>query len=250
MNQKLAKSWWLTVVGLVCAIGLVAVARLAAPTLDRLAWLASYDPSESGAGEVIRQRGRSDCGAAALRMILDHYGIEGSSLDELEAALRTRSNGTSLLALKRVAAERGLSSQGLRLNVEGLSQVPMPVIAHVHRSHFVVVRRAGDQLVVDDPAIGRLRMSATAFSRAWDGIILTFERSRRSAGLRAELSVSAATRTSDGGRKHIVSRRRLSYKPVWELPANHPAVSGGSFPRRDLPETHPQQTTTRMESIA
>ncbi len=109
-------------------------------------------------------------------MILDHYGIKWSTLDELETALHTRSEGTSLAALKLVAEERGLLSQGLRLDVEALDHLPMPAIAHVHRSHFVVVRRlGGDQLVVDDPALGRLRMSATAFDRAWDGVILTFE---------------------------------------------------------------------------
>jgi len=178
MNRRRLARWgWLTVAGLVLATALTAIAfRLASPSLNRLAWLASRDPSALASGEVIRQRGPSDCGAAALGMVLKHHGIEGVSLDELEGSLRIRSRGASLLALKQAAEERGLSSEGLRLDIEDLRLVPMPVIAHVHRSHFVVVRRAEDQLVVDDPAIGRLRMSATAFNRAWDGVVLTFER--------------------------------------------------------------------------
>lgn len=177
MNRRLVRWCSLAVASLALGVALtVATTRLATPVLDRLAWLASRDPSASSAGEVIRQRGRSDCGAAALAMILDHYGIKWTSLDELETALHTRSEGTSLAALKLVAEERGLLSQGLRLDVEALDRLPMPAIAHVHRSHFVVVRRlGGGQLVVDDPALGRLRMSATAFDRAWDGVILTFD---------------------------------------------------------------------------
>lgn len=154
----------------------MAATSLAIPVLHRLAWLASHDPAAPGADEVTRQRGRSDCGAAALGMVLSHHGIEGASLDELETALRIRSDGTSLLALSQAAGERGLASRGLRLNVQDLGNVSMPVIAHVHDSHFVVVRRAGEQLIVDDPEIGRLRMSAKTFDRAWNGIVLTFER--------------------------------------------------------------------------
>ena len=178
MNRRLIRWCWLAVASLALAAVVVAGARLAAPALDRLAWLASRDPSASSAGEVIRQRGRSDCGAAALAMVFNHHGIEWRTLAELETALRTRSDGASLAALKEAAEERGLLSQGLRSDVEALRRLPMPAIAHVHRSHFVVVRRTGDRLVVDDPAIGRLQMSEAAFDRVWDGVILTFERPR------------------------------------------------------------------------
>lgn len=154
----------------------LAATSLASPVLNRLAWLASHDPTAPGTEEVIRQGGRSDCGASALRMVFSHHGIEGASLDELETALQVRSDGTSLLALSQVAEERGLLSRGLRLNVQDLGNVPMPAIAHVHGNHFVVVRQAGEQMTVDDPEIGRLRMSAKTFDRAWSGIVLTFER--------------------------------------------------------------------------
>lgn len=43
------------------------------PVLNRLSWVASRD-SAVPEGEVVRQRRRSDSGAAALKMVLDHYG--------------------------------------------------------------------------------------------------------------------------------------------------------------------------------
>ena len=165
----------LAAAGLLLATGLVTVAvRAVGPTLDRLAWAASLAPSTSGFGEVVRQQKRSDCGPAALKMILDHHGIAGATLAELEADTGTGPDGTSMLALKRAAEDRGLVSQGLRLPVERLDDIPMPAIAHVHGDHFVVIRSAGDELVIDDPSLGRLRMSSSTFERSWDGVLLTF----------------------------------------------------------------------------
>ena len=160
---------------LLVAAGLVGVAfRAVSPTLDRLAWAASLDLSARDAEEVVWQQGRSDCGPAALKMILDHHGIHGSTLPELEAATGTGPDGTSLLALKHAAEERGLAGQGLRLPVQQLTSIPLPAIAHVHGDHFVVIRSAGAELVVDDPSLGRLRMRPKVFERSWDGIVLTF----------------------------------------------------------------------------
>ena len=163
------------VAGFLLAAALTAVAVPAVmPVLSRLSWAASRDPAAPSEGVIVRQRGQSDCGAAALKMVLDYYGVGDASLEDLEAATRIGPDGTSLLALKHVAEQRGLTGQGLRLSVGHLKDVSMPAIAHVHGDHFVVVRSATDDVIVDDPSIGRLRMSAAAFNRAWDGIVLTF----------------------------------------------------------------------------
>lgn len=165
----------LAAAGLILATALMAVAvRAVGPTLDRLTWAASIDPSAPGSGQIVRQQKRSDCGPAALKMILDHHGVAGATLAELEVATGTGPDGTSMLALKKTAEQRGLVSQGLRLPVERLYDIPMPAIAHVHGDHFVVIRSAGEDLVIDDPSLGRLRMSPRTFERSWDGVLLAF----------------------------------------------------------------------------
>lgn len=165
----------LAAAGLLLTTGLVTVAvRAIGPTLDRLAWAASIDPTAPGLGQVVRQQKRSDCGPAALKMVFDHYGIAGTTLAELEVATGTGPDGTSMLALKKAAKARGLTGQGLRLPVERLDDIPMPAIAHVHGDHFVVIRSAGEELVIDDPSLGRLRMSSRTFERSWDGVVLAF----------------------------------------------------------------------------
>ena len=214
----------LAAVALLLATGTVAVAvRAVGPTLDRLAWAASIDPSAHGAAEVVRQQGRSDCGPAALKMILDHHGITGVTLAELEVATETGPDGTSMLALKRTAEQRGLASQGLRLPVARLHGIPMPAIAHVHGDHFVVLRQAGSKLIIDDPSLGRLRMSAKTFERSWDGVVLAFTgRAHRFRGRNETRPFTQNQQTP----------------PKGEQPSNtHPNAPSGRFPASALQPT-------------
>ncbi len=112
------------------------------------------------------------CGPAALMMILHHWGIEDATLAELAAATGTGPDGTSLLALKKAAEQRGLTALALRLQVQQLRDIPLPAIAHVHGDHFAVLRAVDDEVIVDDPARGRLRMSTRLFARSWTGVVL------------------------------------------------------------------------------
>lgn len=148
----------------------LAFALLARPYVIRLAWAAARQGEPAA-----RQIGPADCGPAALAMILDHHGVP-ATLPEITRATGAGAEGTSLLALRRVAAELGLPSQGRRVGWEGLLELPLPAIAHVHGDHFVVLRRIdGREVVVDDPAVGRLRMRAGLFRSAWRGVVLAFE---------------------------------------------------------------------------
>ena len=112
---------------------------------------------------------------ASLKMVLGHHGLNGLSLEEIESAAALGPRGTSLLALKKIAEDQGLRTHGLRLSTEDLADLPMPAIAHVHGDHFVVLRSVDAVgVVVDDPSIGRLKMTADAFDRAWSGAVLSF----------------------------------------------------------------------------
>lgn len=216
----------LAAAGLLLATGLVAVAvRAVGPTLDRLAWAASIDPTAQGIGQVVRQQKNSDCGPAALKMVLDHYGITGATLAELEVATGTGPDGTSMLALKRAAEARGLNGQGLRLSVERLDDIPLPAIAHVHGDHFVVIRSAGEELVIDDPSLGRLRMNSRTFERSWDGVLLTFTTSAPTIPRTVRMpSAPQATSNSTKGEQPSTTHHEVAHPA-----ATHP---GRPTPRR------------------
>ena len=115
---------------------------------------------------------KGNCGPVALMMLLDHWGVEDATLAELEIATETGPHGTSLLALKKAAQQRGLSALPLQLPADELRDIPPPAIAHVHGDHFIVIRSAGEELVIDDPARGRLRISTRLFARSWTGVVL------------------------------------------------------------------------------
>lgn len=143
---------------------------------DRLVWAASLDRAAPVPADFVSQRGDSDCGPASLKMVLDHHGFHAVTLEEIESAAAIGARGTSLLALKKISENQGLRSRGLKLPIGKLADLPTPAIAHVHDDHFVVLRSVdASGVVVDDPSIGRLRMSIASFGRAWDGVVLVFD---------------------------------------------------------------------------
>ncbi|NLV32213.1 MAG: hypothetical protein GXY47_13790 [Acidobacteria bacterium] len=128
------------------------------------------------ADAAVMQTRRNDCGPAALKMVLDAHGIE-RPLPALSAEAGLTGRGTSLGRLRAAAAGSGLPGRSWVLAPEDLADVPLPAIAYVRRSHFVVIRRfsAPQVLEVDDPALGRLRWPVHAFRRIWSGETLIFD---------------------------------------------------------------------------
>lgn len=129
-----------------------------------------------GDTDVVLQSHSNDCGAASLKMVLAAHGIECSVADLLRR-LRMTVRGTSMLDLRQIAAEFGVTARSWSIQPSDLGRVPLPAIAFVKSNHFVVMRRwvAPDLLEVDDPALGRLRWPVRAFKRLWSGETLVFD---------------------------------------------------------------------------
>jgi len=122
------------------------------------------------------QRHEWDCGVAALKMVLDHYGIQ-TAYDELlrRADTGTRA-GTSMLALKQLSESHGLRCAGWRLAACDLRGIPLPAILLLRRGHFVVLSSisAANEVILLDPARGRLRVSLRRLRSLWEGEALLF----------------------------------------------------------------------------
>ncbi len=123
----------------------------------------------------IKQRDYSECGTTCLAMILRWYG-----LDNVQAALReiagVWAHGTDLLTLARTAERFGLRAEGVRMRLEHLAQVPLPLIAHYRGNHFVVVYRVSPTHVwIADPASGKEKLTQQEFAARWNGIALLLE---------------------------------------------------------------------------
>lgn len=111
--------------------------------------------------EVV-QTSAMDCGPAALKCLLEGYGI-GVSYGRLREACQTDVDGTSIDTLELIAAQSGLEAEQVMLPEDHLllpESEALPAIVVVRNpggsTHFVVVwRRIGNFLQVMDPAIGR-----------------------------------------------------------------------------------------------
>ena len=124
--------------------------------------------------DFIAQMESTECGAAALAMILAYHGHH-APLAEVRQACGISRDGASALAIVKAARSYGLEAQGVALELEQLPDLALPAILHWDFDHFVVVERvdkAGATLV--DPASGRRRADLRELGRSFTGAALAF----------------------------------------------------------------------------
>ena len=133
-----------------------------------------------------RQLDEMDCGPASLRMVAAYYG-RFESLTKLREACYITRMGVSMLGISKAAEGLGMRTMAVRIpltgteEAPGLSQFPLPCIAHWEGRHFLVVYKMNRRHVwVADPAHGQLKLSHEAFAQGWCsademGIVLGLE---------------------------------------------------------------------------
>ncbi len=113
------------------------------------------------APEVV-QTSSLDCGPAALKCLLEGFGIR-TSYGRLREACQTSLDGTSIDTMEEIANQLGLEAEQIMLPVDHLTlaaskALPAIVVVTLPNgvTHFVVVwRRHGSILQIMDPAVGR-----------------------------------------------------------------------------------------------
>ncbi len=138
------------------------------------------------APEVV-QTSAMDCGPAALKCLLEGFGIP-VSYGRLREACHTDLDGTSIDALETAANELGIRANQILIPVEHvlLDSANLPALVVVRLAdapnHFVVAwRKVGSWLQVMDPAVGRRWVKCDDFSRE----ILRYETSVPAAAWRS-----------------------------------------------------------------
>lgn len=123
---------------------------------------------------VILQQDSTECGAAALAMILEHHG-RPTSLEECRGIVGAGRDGVTARAIVTAARTFGLTARGFSCSVEDLAHLPLPLIVHWRAKHFLVVERIHPREVrVVDPELGRRRIATTEFLAGFSGVALTF----------------------------------------------------------------------------
>jgi ATP-binding cassette subfamily B protein len=112
------------------------------------------------APEVV-QTSALDCGPAALKALLEGFGVP-TGYDRLREACQTDLDGTSIDTIEEVAGELGLAAEQVMVPPDHLARDPatLPAIVVVrlpqNLTHFVLVwRRLGPFFQIMDPATGR-----------------------------------------------------------------------------------------------
>lgn len=114
----------------------------------------------------------SECGAAALGMILAHYG-RWVPLEDLRVACGVSRDGANARSMVQAGRAHGLDVSGYKCALRQLPEESFPVIAYWRFSHFVVVEGVDRKgLLLNDPALGRTRCSWAEADRDFTGVVL------------------------------------------------------------------------------
>ncbi|WP_228527011.1 NHLP family bacteriocin export ABC transporter peptidase/permease/ATPase subunit [Noviherbaspirillum soli] len=116
-----------------------------------------------------------ECGAAALGIVLQHYG-RYVSLEELRIACGVSRDGSKASSVVRAARAHGLKAQGMRLDIDALYGHACPMILFWNFNHFLVLEGLNDKKAwINDPATGPRTVAMDEFNRSYTGIALLFE---------------------------------------------------------------------------
>jgi len=126
---------------------------------------------------TVMQMEAVECGAAALGIVLSHFG-KYVPLEELRITCGVSRNGCSAFNIIKAAERFGLSATGYRADIHELNGEMLPLILYWEFNHFVVLEGIkGETVFINDPATGPRRISLESFDRAYTGIAIAFEKS-------------------------------------------------------------------------
>ncbi len=126
---------------------------------------------------TIIQTESGECGLACLTMIASHYGHQ-MDLAELRRRFSFGVRGATLAQMIQDSSVLKLSARPVRVEIEQMSLLQFPFIAHWDLNHFVVVKKISRSLfrepmvAILDPAIGERELSLKEVSRHFTGVAL------------------------------------------------------------------------------
>lgn len=123
----------------------------------------------------VLQMEATECGAAALSMILRHYG-KYLTLEQIRQDTGVGRDGSKASNLAQAAKGYDLETQSFQVDdLDDLAHIMPPSLLHWEFNHFVVFEGMDKQwCYINDPAQGPRRLSFREFGDKWTGIVMCF----------------------------------------------------------------------------
>ncbi|MBN2833849.1 MAG: NHLP family bacteriocin export ABC transporter peptidase/permease/ATPase subunit [Candidatus Delongbacteria bacterium] len=118
----------------------------------------------------------TECGAASLAMIFAFYG-RNVPIEKMRIETGVMRDGVNAANMMRAAKRNGLNCRAFRKEPEELQALKMPCIIHWNFCHFVVLEGFKNGYVyLNDPAIGRRKLTLDELDEGFTGVVMTFEK--------------------------------------------------------------------------
>lgn len=125
---------------------------------------------------TIYQMEATECGAASLSMIFAYFG-KNIPLEQMRIETGVSRDGCNAGNIMRCAKKYGLDCHGYRKEPAALKELKTPCIIHWNFNHFVVFEGfKGKHAYINDPAMGRRKLTMEELDDSFTGVVLTFEK--------------------------------------------------------------------------
>lgn len=153
---------------------------------------------------TIFQMEATECGAASLAMIFAYWG-KHLPLEQMRIETGVSRDGCNAGNIMRAAKKYGFECHGYRKEPENLKQLQMPCLIHWNFNHFVVLEGfKGKSVFINDPALGRRRLTSDEFDDSFTGIVLTFSPTENFVKEKSEQSMFAFIKQRISGQYDVL----------------------------------------------